>query len=177
LRKKVLGLHIVTWVALVLFVACLGLFVHGLRLAYQLIGYERGTGVILHSALTEEETCGRAPDSCSRAYVLRENVLYQYTVAGVAYQGTAVQRLIMSKVIPSAELDALRRRDGEKLHPRFRAGATVDVWYDPTRPRLAVLDRTVDWGVIGILALFLVLTAVPAATLTYLEFQERKRQG
>ena len=139
------------------------MFCHALYLAYKLTGYEHTQGIVVQSGVHTRKT-SRGPIVASwTAYVLEQDVKYQYSVRSVRYVGTNIRGLEASNansLLPS-ELAALKQGDGTAFQPHYREGARVDVWYDPARPNRAVLDKTIDWGVIGILGIFLVLTAIP----------------
>lgn len=172
------GLSFVTWLSLVIFFSLFCLFCYAIYLAYKLTGYERTQGIILHSAMHVQKT-SRGPVEISwTGYALQENVRYQYSVDGISYLGASINRIKLSKanVLSPLELAALKRADGKELHPNYRLGAIVDVWYDPVRPALAVLDNTVDWGLIGLLASFLMVVAAPTILFSHHDLVVRRKK-
>jgi len=160
-----------------MFIGLLTWFSYSLYLAYRITKYELTQGTILHSVVHVRESSRGPIEFGLSGYVLHEEVKYKYSVGGVTYIGGSVSRLALSRVVSPSELAALRRDDGNELRPRFLEGASVDVWYDPVQPELAVLDNAVDWVAIGVLASFLVMMAVPTIIFTYHDLIILRKRG
>ena len=145
--------------ALALFSAVIALFGFGLkRQAAAADGWAQTKGRVVTSK-TEQFVAGVDRISAPRRNLLRQRVIYAYTVAGVGYSSDRVSfGARTASSMPGMEQAIVRR---------YPVGTAVTVYYDPANPSQAVLDRGVRklWLVWASAALFAVMAVAISGVL------------
>lgn len=149
--------------------ALIGLVMAGFGIYFIRYGNEAGAwpevqGTVVSAAVLDRTPTRATARTARQRDALREyypSITYRWSVNGQTYTGSRYQ------VGATAE-KSYEPADAQAVVDQFPAGKTVPVYYDPSDPSAAVLDRSVSGGVYVPLALGLLMLGCGAAGLRFL---------